>query len=319
MPSSSLALVGSDPAPPLPADAVDRVRKAIADAGLTQAAAAVEIGVSDATLSQWLAGKYPGDVAAIAARAERWLEARAEREAVARQLPDAPPWVETTAAERILGALSYAQIARDVALIYGSPGTGKTVACEHYAQTRPNVWHATMTSAARTIGPCLERAAQAMGIRHIPSRSWRVEAAIVERSRGTAGLLVIDEAQHLDIRSLEALRGIHDAAGIGLAMLGSEMVYARLTGGARSAYSAQIFSRIGIRVRLGQPSTEDVDSLCDAWRLRDLKARKRLQAIATSPGALRSVTKAVRMATLLADGDTVRERHIQAALRDFDA
>ena len=304
---------------PVEGDLVERVQAAIADGGLTQASAAGQIGISDAALSQWLRGRYPGDEAAVAAKAARWLESRAARAALAAQLPEAPAWIETRAASRVIAALNYAQLAADVAVVYGGAGVGKTVAARRYAESRPNVWVATMTAGSRTIGPCLERCALAVGIRHVPSRSWRIESALVDRVRGAAGLLVVDEAQHLDVRALEGLRGIHDAGGVGLALLGSELVYARLTGGGRSASYAQLFSRVGKRVRLGQPGDRDADAITAAWGIEDKGARRVVREIARKPGALRAATKALRLAGLMAGAAGVRQEHLLAAQRDLGA
>ena len=298
---------------------VERVQAAIAEANLTQAAAATEIGISDAALSQWLRGRYPGDDAAVARKAERWLTSRIARAELEAQLPEAPAWVETHAATRVLSALNWAQMAGDIAVVYGGSGCGKTVSAQRYAESRPNVWLATMTAGSRTIGPCLERCATAAGIRHIPSRSWRIESALVDRVRGSAGLLIVDEAQHLDVRALEGLRGIHDAAGIGLALLGSELVYARLTGGGRSASYAQLFSRVGRRVRLGQTGNRDADAIAAAWGIEDQGVRQAVRKIARTPGALRSVTKALRLAGMMVGGGAVRREHLLSAQRELGA
>src|ERR1035437_1267786 len=53
---------------------------------------------------------------------------------------------------------------------------------------------------------------------------------------GTGGLLVIDEAQHLSVAALDQIRSIHDATDLGIALVGNQQVYARLTGGNRAAY-----------------------------------------------------------------------------------
>jgi len=70
------------------------------------------------------------------------------------------------------------------------------------------------------------------------------------RLRDTHGLLVVNEAQHLTTKALEGLRSLRDATGTGLALVGSDKLYDRLTGGSRSSDFPQLFSRIGKRVRL---------------------------------------------------------------------
>ena len=282
-----------------------RTRAALAAGGLSQARAAQQIGLSDSALSQWLADKYRGQTAAVEAKVARWLDARAEQAALAAQLPAAPEYVETPAARRIAAALSWAQMAADLVVVYAGAGMGKTLAARAYAAERPNVWTATMTPAAQALGPCLERAAAACGLLPASARQVRaaqLEADLLERLHGSHGLLIVDEAQHLGARALEGLRSIHDGSGVGLALLGGESLYVRLTGGSRSAEYAQLFSRIGRRVRFSRAGQGDVDALLAAWGLSDAAVRAAALDIARRPGALRGLTKTLRLAALLASG-----------------
>lgn len=310
----------SAPAPvPVPAPGADlreRTRAALAAAGLSQAKAARVIGISDSALSTWLAGKYGADDRGVSARVERWLDSRGERSRWREGLPAAPGWVETPSARRILAALTYAQAAGDLAVIYGDAGAGKTLTARHYASARPNAFLATMTTACRGLHACLERAALACGLRPRFAGSARIEADLVARLEGSEGLLVVDEAQHLDTRALEGLRGIHDATGAGLAILGNELVYARITGGRRAAEFAQLFSRIGKRVRLGRPTKGDLEAIFDAWGLPG-SVRPFLRRIGLQPGSLRGVTKALRLAHLFAGEEALAEEHLRAAWREL--
>lgn len=295
----------------------DRVRVEMETGRLSQGKAATEIGISSTALSQWLAGKYPGDILTLEAKVARWLDSRTERAKLAATLPTAPAYVELPTSRRIAAGLSYAQMAGDITVIYGGAGTSKTTTAKEYAAGHPNVWLATMTASTNTLGPCLERVALACGLRPTNARAARIEADLVERLEDTNGLLIIDEAQHLGTRAIEALRGLHDATGVGLAIMGNELVYARITGGRRSAEFAQLFSRIGKRVRLTRPTQADVDALLSAWSVSGKEEREAVLEIARRPGALRGVTKALRLASLFAQGEEVQLRHIRAAWRDL--
>ena len=294
-----------------------QVRAALAAAGLSQARAAREMGVSDSAMSQWLAAKYPGDAAAVDAKAARWLRAREERASLARRMPEAPEWTPTASARRIEAGLSYAQLAGDITVIYGGAGVGKTLAARRYASQRPNVWIAAMTPAAQALGPCLERLALACGLRPANSRAARLEEELRDRLEGSQGLLIVDEAQHLGTRALEGVRSLHDATGVGLALLGNETIYSRLTGGRRAAEFAQLFSRIGKRVRLTRAAKADVEALLAAWPVEDAAAREAALEIARQPGALRGLTKALRLAALFAQGGPLEARHVAAAWKDL--
>ena len=300
-----------------PGDLRARAREALAAGGMTQARAAREIGVSAAALSQWLAGSYAGDSAAVDGKVRRWLDSLARGEALERELPAGPDWVDTPSASRVEAALSYAQLAGFLAVVHGAAGTGKTVACERYARQNPNVWLATMSGGAITPHACLRRVAAACGGRAREAKGAAdLEDAIAARLRGTRGLLVVDEAQHLGVRALEALRYLHDATGIGVALVGGELLYERLTGGDRSSRYAQLFSRIGKRVHLPAPEAADAGALLAGWGVEGAAARREARRIAALPGGLRGLSHALRLASVFAAGEAVTAEHLRAAWAD---
>ena len=293
-----------------------RVRSEIASEGISQAAAAAGIGISDAALSQWLRGVYGGDSDAVAEKASRWLATQSERRKLLAASPGPPAWAPTPLARRAMAALAQAHLAGDMCAVYGAPGLGKTIAARRYAGLRPNVWIATATRGKRSVTGCLRAVADAMQLRSVPRRAADLEDAAIERMRGSGGLLVVDEAQHLPVASLEELRSLHDASGCGLALVGSDPLWLRLSAG-RHPDLAQLYSRVGKRVRLGRPSAADVAALLAAWQLSGAGLEFHAGQIATRAGGLRSLTKALSLARSAADGKSVEPRHLRAAWRDL--
>ena len=163
-----------DPAPQTTPTLRERARAAFQAGELSQARAAVEIGISDSALSQWLAGKYSGSEDAVSAAVQRWIETRAARARLSEVLPADPEWFNTPSAEIIMAGLSYAQMAGDICLVYGAPGIGKTRAARHYATQYANVWVVQMFPTC-TLWSCLDRTARAVGLRASHSRSSRIE------------------------------------------------------------------------------------------------------------------------------------------------
>lgn len=282
--------------------------------GLTQTRLAKEAGVSTSTLSQYMADSYAADTSAIEAKLLRWLDAHTAKQAQAHIMPRAPGYQPTPTAEKVIAALRYAQTAQDIAVVYGGAGVGKSAAIQHYAQTMPQVWHVTVTPAHVSVTTALKKIAEAVG-----AGSGTVAAdlhdAICKSVARSEGLLVIDEAQHLGTAALDQIRSIHDATGIGLALVGNEQVYARMTGGNRASYLDRLFSRIGRKVKLGRPAVQDVQMLVGAWGVTDSNAIKHLQSIASKPGALRMVTKVLRLAAMMAASQArqVAEADIRSA------
>jgi DNA transposition AAA+ family ATPase len=134
-------------------------------------------------------------------------------------------------------------------------------------------------------------------------------------------LLIVDEAQHLKLEAVEALRAIHDSTGVGLVLSGNESVYAKLTGGTRRAEFAQLFSRVGRRLRLDRPSPGDVAAILQAWRIEGIKERELCQQIASLPGGLRGLVNVLVDATTAAQamGRAVDLKALRAAWSDQGA
>ena len=272
-----------------------------ADKAMTQARIARESGLSSTTISQWLGGTYGGDNAAIEDKLTRWHETTRAQRAVADRMPAAPDYVETPTGERVVAALRYAQLAGDIAVVYGAAGLGKTTAIKRYVRTASNVWHATMTPASASVVTALEEIADAVGANVTGGGgAARLHRSICKRVTETAGLIVIDEAQHLSVAALDQVRSIHDATGIGIALVGNEAVYARMTGGNRAAYLDRLFSRIGKKVALRKATTGDISALLDAWNIGTSDCRAQLVEIASKPGGLRGLTKVLRLGSMFA-------------------
>lgn len=279
---------------------------------MTLSRLARESGISKARLSLWLNGKYIGNNEAVCADLVRWLKSRQAGEGVSVGVTD---WQPTPTGNRILRVLLYAQNGPDMALIYGGAGVGKTFAARRYQEENSNVWLATMTPAVKSVPACLGRVAAALGLSDCPRSAIALENAIIRRLEGTKGLLIVDEAQFLSSESLEAVRSLYDASGSGIAFMGNEIIYTRVTGGVRQAQFAQLFSRIGFRLRLAEPEQGDVEAILARHGVQDVKMLKLCHGIAKESGALRGLCKALRLAALMVaeDGADLSPEHVQAA------
>jgi hypothetical protein len=238
-------------------------------------------------------------------------------------MPELPQWVELpTAAKKIMPVLQYAHMAGDIAVIYGGAGVSKTRTCEQYQRLYPNVWMATMSPDTSGVAGCLEECAHEIGLRDIKPGAARMRREIVSRLKRSGGLLIVDEAQHLSVQALEELRTVHDRTGIGMVLSGNESVYARLTGGSRQATFAQLFSRIGKRLRLHRPLKTDCYELAAAFGIEcDPKIKAVLADIGQRPGGLRGLAKTLRLASMFAaaNGGTVGKEHIIAGWKDLSS
>lgn len=264
---------------------------------------ASRIGVPKGTLSVFAGGNYKGDCKKIADAVYRYrqlLDSQAERAPATRE---APRFIETPTAQRIFGLLSYAHRGR-ITVGGTGPGTGKTQAAREYKARASNVWIATMRPTTGTAAAMIPEVLKAIG--GIAGRGFvrQMSAQVVDAVGGRNGLLVIDEANHCDIKALDEIRSWHDATGVGICLLGNEELIATIGGGRRHAFG-RLNSRIAMRHVQDLPLPDDIEAFLDAWEIEDGAMRRMLATIAQTAGAggLREIGHIIESASLLAFDD----------------
>ena len=136
----------------------------------------------------------------------------------------------------------------EVCLLYGPPGTQKTFVLSHMIAERnkekkvPALY--VYASIKMTLRALLKRIGREAGVFVNLASIERLLSSIISefKSRKRPPAIVIDEAQHLDIPSLEILRELHDRSGCGLVLAGSHNLYENFLRG--RAHLEQWLSRI---------------------------------------------------------------------------
>lgn len=300
------------------ADIRARVRTTVEGSDVTYAAVAREVGISTSAISQFVKGEYRGDNNNVAGKLNVWLDNRNRR---TNEMPTGPDFIITRTVKQIWDALQYAQLAQCITVIYGNSGVGKTRALQQFAESRPNVWLITVSPSRSSLSECLYELALELGIGDAPRRSGQLGRAIRRKLRGTNGIVMVDEADHLDYSVLEELRILQEETGVGLALIGNHQVYGKLTGGnSRNMDFARLFSRIAKKVSILKTKKADVDAIADAWGLANKAERELIQALSEKPGALRTISHTLRLASMFARGSNERlsEKHIRAAVKDLE-
>lgn len=219
-------------------EAIEALRKYIFDTGKTQTAVAKELDVSTGMLSSFLKGTYKAPHTVIP-KVQELLRIR-ERKKIA---PTKPGYVETGISRTVLNAIKYSHIQGQVSVVYGDAGIGKTMAFKRYLNENSLAIGITISPTDSSITGVNELLAEQIGVRERVAR--RITKEIVSKLRGSGRVIIIDEAQHLTTRTLNHLRCMSDASGIGICLIGNLEVYTRMKGSGKADF-AQLFSRIGM-------------------------------------------------------------------------
>lgn len=293
-----------------PDDDAERTRLALRQVmtaeGLNMTQVGKLSGIAYGTLSAWVGGTYQGRSDRVASQVQRWMDAHKSKAATRATVPNAPPFQMTASAEAFKGVFAHAQHMVDFGVISGGPGVGKTITARDYRERTPNVWMITAEPCFSTPRSMLDDLAEKLGVTE-RSSGQRVSREIVRKLSDSGGLLIVDEAQHLSTVTLDQLRTIHDLASVGIVLIGNEAVYSRVEGTARTPAYAQLYSRVGVRLQRPRPQKRDVDVLLDAWGIAEMPVRRLLHTIARKPGALRTLTKCLRMGFMLAAAEAAGE------------
>ena len=223
-----------------------QVQTYMGESGKSQKQIAREIAVSPAALSQFLDGIYTGDNASIADKLQSWMTLEAKRNTKkehSRMSLD----VENT--KTVLFVCEYAHTKNDITLIFGDAGAGKTTALEYYRDKNAGVIMITANACTSSATAILKMLCNETG-RNISGRKDTIMNELVKYFKGTNRLIIIDEADHLTLSALQAVRNLNDMAKVGIVLSGNNKIFLQMIGGAKSSEFQQLRTRITVRRKL---------------------------------------------------------------------
>lgn len=256
------------------------------------------------TVNQLLNGNYKADPTAMVQKLANWLTARDQRA----DAPRDPGFVMTETAKQIMADMGYALTTQSIVIIHGISGVGKTTALREFQRNNNNVWVITTSPSRATMTECLYELAMELGMENAPRLRGPLARALRRRLRNTKGLIVVDEADHVDRPTLEELRILAEEVEVGLVLVGNSRVYTQLTGGPRSEDFARLFSRIAMKRALTKAKKADVLAFASAWNITGAAELDLLLRISERPGALRLVSKNLKLAVMYSGGEPLTEQ-----------
>ena len=273
-----------------------RTREFLTNNGLTQAILSRSIAVSTAQISTYLKGTYKGDIAGLESKINDFITNYTNKDNV-----NELKIVQTQDLFRTHFILDECIIASEMAIVYGKAGCGKTTAIKEYIKTHPE---AVLIEAipGMQIRSVLSSICEKIGIQSLANSETMI-IDIANEFKRRESILIIDEAENLTTKTLEAIRRIWDFSAVPTALVGTNSLLNNLKG--RNGELLQLYSRISGVWEFKGLSKEDFKDLFNdsAQEIKSITTHLRR--------AVNIYKKALRFAAL--KNETINAGHIKAA------
>lgn len=187
---------------------IEKVRDELRDllSFRSQAEIAKAIGVSDAQLSQFMAGKYRGDNGRLAGKLLNFLQTQENKAKYTKQ----PQYIRTGVAVKIEQLIdlcvSFSGVEGKIGVITGDGGHGKSHCARAYAVNHPGTIYVMLDDCMHTkaIFAAIAREIGAV----VQGNLGKITDSIVEVLRDRDTVVLLDEASSLNVGQLNKLRQI---------------------------------------------------------------------------------------------------------------
>lgn len=211
----------------------------------SQNKACAQVGIAPAIMSPLRKGEYKGDANYQIGKLISYFQIKDDAASVPSAQQMCGDYVPTSVSQQVYDVIRNCQLQGGLAIACGAAGIGKTRAAKHYVRENPN------DAVYIAVNPCFRNIKSLLKI--LCSKVGVTERTIDEMWLGLTNklrdgmVIIVDEAQHLPIKTLEALRSLADefderGQTLGLCFVGNTETVTNF-GGRKRAEFAQISNR----------------------------------------------------------------------------
>lgn len=246
--------------------------------GLSQNEAAKQMGVSGATVSNMLKGKWE-NITGAWQKVQVWLGS------------DLTNWSTATTEnfKRIQQICATAQVMHTAKAISYRAGSGKTFAVKEYANTKPNTFY-VCAFGDMSKRQLLKHLCKAMGLTQATTADM-IEQIIEKINLLKNPLIIIDEYDELEDKALRIFKDLYNRCeSVGFVLVGGLHLEKRITKGVRNSKQSmqEIYSRLGGEFhKLNENDKNTIRQICTSNGV--LEEKQVSDIVAFSNGDLRRV------------------------------
>lgn len=206
-------------------------------------------GIAKSTLSMWINNSYKGDNSKIADKINNFVQLEKER-----TNDDELKICDISILKYIFEIAKLCHTKGKIGVCAGRAGLGKTVAVKEYVKQNLNAILIESDS-GYTAKSLLLEIHKRLGLSG-KGCCYDLMSEVVNKLNHSGRLLIIDEAENLPYRALEITRRIHDKTGVGVLLVGRNVLFENLRG-YNNQYD-QLYSRVKYHKFLDRLLIQDV-------------------------------------------------------------
>jgi len=211
-------------------------------------------GIAKSTISMWLNDNYKGDNGKIADKINNFIQREKER------INNDLPFVEISNTKYVFEIARLCHVQGRIGVCIGEAGLGKTFSVKKYAKQYMDAILIESDS-GYTEKSLLKEIHRRLALSGKGS-VYDLMGEVVNKLNQSGRLLIIDEAENLPYKALEITRRIHDKTGIGILLVGRNILLQNLTG--KNYQYDQLYSRVKFPKVLSKLSVQDVVKILES-------------------------------------------------------
>lgn len=233
---------------------VEKVRQFLVVNGWKDKTLAVKAGVSPSLLSQFLSGKYSGDINKTITLIADVIESYKSKK-TSKSIN--PLFISTSVTEMFFAAAKMCREFNEMSIVYSDAGIGKTESSREYIARNPTsiLIESNPGYSPTVLFRELYKKIGGIGNFNLTDNFTRCIDILKDSDR----LLIIDEAEHLTYRALEYVRRLHDHSRIGVLLTGMKKLLTNMYG--YNGEYDQLHSRAGIVTQLNCLQKKDTENI----------------------------------------------------------